>query len=377
MGLIAMIIGKIDFNSRIGWKRLVLSALVSMVVCTIFLGAFAMTAIPDVVETVTPSVEPLPTATPIESEEPDITPGPFEMTEKQTFASVDTIENDLNNENNYIPKLSVENEAYLFLDEQTFLHHGGDVPLTNGELFELIRERFNLVLHSVTDFPASEVNGNSELSSLILDATDIDMEIKQAIATNRISELAGLYDELIQIYQIATTEAPRGEYFLQLGRPYYEKALYMKRVTGNEKNEVFHLCAQAINAYRTSATYERFSGETDADLLYRIAAVYHYLGDTPSLSVEYRIRLYRLAIAYLSVAEECATANDDYYGYISYYKGMVLHKLAIASTNALEANTYLVLARSEYELAPEQRSFNDSLLGDLNHALKDIDYRLG
>lgn len=367
---------KPDKNSK--WKSFVISIFATMTVSVLFFGALAVS------QNSSDSIEPVesvattqtPEPMPEESEGPDNTPGPFEMTEKQSFASVGTIENDSNANSKYVPKLSTENEAYLFLDDQTFLHHGEDISLTDGELYELIHERFFAAYHSVENFSAEKVNGNPELSSLILGATEIDIQIKQAIATNRLSDLAEYYDELLQIYQTATSKAPRGEFFLQLGRPYYEKALYMKRENSKEKDEVFRLCAQAVLAYRTASTYDGTLAETDADLLYRIAAIYHYLGDTPSLQSEYRVRIYRLAIAYLTFASDCATDEDDYYGYIEYYRGMVMHKLAIVTTDSLDANHYLVLAREAYLLALDQRQYNDSLLADLDHAVKDIDYRL-
>lgn len=380
-------VSQINFNNHRRLKPIFVSILITLGLIILVVGAHTMSHDPsnviepndpsNVIESNDPSISmQTPTPTPEETESPDNTPGPFEMTEKQSFTSVGTIESDSNANGKYVPKLSTEEEAYLFLDNQTFLHHGEDVPLTDSELYELIHERYYAAYHSVENFSAEKVNGDPKLSSLILGAEDIDKQIKQAIATNRLSDLAEFYDELLQIYQTAASEAPRGEYFLQLGRPYYEKALYMKRESSKEKDEVFRLCAQAILAYRTSATYNGTLAETDADLLYRIAAIYHYLGDTPALQSEYRVRLYRLAIAYLTFASNIATSEDDYYGYIEYYKGMVLHKLAIVTTDPLDTKRYLESAKEDYLLALDQRQYNDSLLADLDHAVKDIDYRL-
>lgn len=376
--IVALVFGLFKINSGF-LKRFIVSFLLALAFFTLVVGGI-VSKTPSPTESAVPSNSPIPSAIdtpePVESEPPDMTPDPHEMTERQTFASVDQIEDELASKNSYVPQLSDEVETYLFIDSQTSLHRDEDTPLTDSELFELVRERFYTAHHSVQNFSAAKVNSNPELSNLILNGERLDELIKQAIATNRISDLPVYYDDLIEIYSRATTEAPRGEYFLQLGRPYYEKALYMRRETSKEKNEVFYLCAYAINAYRTSSTYEGTSGETDADLLYRIAAAYHYLGDTPAISSSYRVRLYRLAVAYLSLADALSSVEDDYYGYISYYKGMVLHKIAIVTTDSLDSNNYLTSAMDFYSLASSQRTFNESLLADLDHARRDIEYRL-
>lgn len=204
-----------------------------------------------------------------------------------TLATIDQIEEDTKRqETKYIPSLRMEDARHLFIsvseewedntDPQEYMEYilSSLDAYNDTSLKDLISKKYHDTLQSVDNISASVVNRDAEISMLVKQADELDAQIKQAYANNE--PILALYDDLIKCYQQIVERAPRGEFFLQLGRPYEERILFMSRKIDDEKDSVFTCGAEAVSAFRKALTYRGELVETTSDLFYRIAKIYHY-----------------------------------------------------------------------------------------------------
>ena len=96
----------------------------------------------------------------------------------------------------------------------------------------------------------------------------------------------------------------------------------------------------------------------------------------PGLDKTIRKYLYRISIAYLELAAEDEAQDDDYYGYISYYKAMAYHKLAVIDDDTGKKAVYLKQAKENYERADGQQEFSEQIELEFQHAIENVRYRL-
>lgn len=318
-----------------------------------------------------------------------ITPTEITPTEDgMDFLAIDEMEERLKSEDfDYFPALEIRDCRHLFLSfteefpEEEFidileyqpliLEHVKDWNIEKLKTF--INMQFQESYQSVEDFSASAANGSTEIAEHIKRIEELDIEIKLARATNE--RMLPLYEELSKLYLKIIELAPRGEYYIQLARPYEEGILRMRRVKPGEKNAVFLWAANAVAYFRTALTYQDPVGDSISDIFYRIAKIYHYIGDMPGLYLDIRSYCYRVSAAYLELAVERETQDDTYYGYSTYYAAMVYHKLAIITTEPKERLDYLELAEQNYEKADEAYFLDSAAKSEIKHALLDIETR--
>lgn len=309
-----------------------------------------------------------------ETESNDAEPSSNEMNEAVQYSTTEQVEAELNSPHDYTPDLEVTDKDHLFLISEHMTNVFTDINDYSEQVRIFISERYSSYLHQKENFPAKEVNRNPGLSALILSAQEYDLLVKERISTY--DSPVKPYEELINIYQRASEEAPRGEFFLQLARPFSEIILYLPRVQQSEKDRVCTYGAQAIYAYLETLTYQDITMESDADILYRIAAVYHVLGDIKNLDMESKRELYQLAVAFLENSDTISSESDDYYGYIDYYCAMVSHKLGIISETEDQKKFYYDKAKMYYLQAQKNGRFNNVTLSSIESALADVEYRI-
>ena len=296
-----------------------------------------------------------------------------EMEEKLTAEEAD-----------YFPGLEMQDYRHLFFsfteefpeDESIDILEYQSLILEHSEAWSIeklksfINLKFQDSYQKVEDFPAKKANESPEIATLNQRIEKLETDIKLARATNE--PVLPLYDQLADCYREVIGIAPRGEYYIQLARPYEEGILRMRRVTPREKNAVFLRAANAVAYFWTALTYEAPVGDSVSDILYRVAKIYHYAGDTSGLYPEIRSYCYRVSVAYMELAAEQETPNDTYYGYSTYYGAMVYHKLAIITTERKEKMDYLELAEQNYEKADKEYPLDSSAKNEIKHALLDI-----
>lgn len=241
------------------------------------------------------------------------------------------------------------------------------------KLKQFIQRQFQESYQTVEDYPAGTANESGEIAKGILRLEELEGEIHQARAANE--PMLPLYDEVAAIYLEIIDIAPRGEYYIQLARPYEEGILRMTRAVPEEKNAVLQRAANAVACFRTALTYQDPVGDSVQGVFYRIAKIYHYIGDTPGLHPDIRAYFYRVAAAYLTLASELETESDTYYGYYTYYCAMVYHKLAIITTSPKAKLEYLDHAEALYQWVDEAYQLDDTAKNEVKHALSDVDVR--
>lgn len=367
------------------------AAYIALVVLILFVwgGVFVYALLPsrEPVSPEGPAVsDPLPPDPPLDKEATAIEPTEIAPTEDgMNFLSADEMEENLAEASDYFPALKMRDCRHLFLSlteefpeedvaleyQSLILEHTKDWSI--GELKSLITQQFDESYQSVEDFPAVAVNANAEIGALIERIDELESKIKQARATN--GSVLPYYEDLSELYLKVTELAPRGEFYVQLARPYEEGILRMKRVEAKEKNAVFLWAANAVLYFRTAMTYKAPVGDSVSDIFYRIAKVYHYAGDTPGLQPEIRSYFYRVSAAYLGLSAQRETLDDTYYGYSTYYGAMVYHKLAIITPEKKEKMEYLELAEQNYNKADTDYSLDQNAKDEIDHALSDIKTR--
>lgn len=304
------------------------------------------------------------------------------------FVPIDSMEkNQSTDESNYLPVMEMQDYRHLFIsfieefpDPEAFdIHECRTYILENvGEwsvekLKSFIIQQFEESYQTVEDYPAHRARTNADVGEKIISINKLTEAITQARATNE--PTLSLYQECAKLYLEIIDIAPRGEYYLQLARPYEEGILRMRRVEPSEKNAVFLWAANAVVYFRTALTYKASVGASVSDVFYRIAKIYHYIGDTPELHPDIRSYFYRVSAAYMTLAAEREASSDRYYGYSTYYGAMVYHKLAIITVEPDEKWDYLEYAEQSYEKADKDYDLGSKAKEEIKHALADIDTR--
>lgn len=304
------------------------------------------------------------------------------------FIPIDDMEeNQSSDESNYFPVLEMKDCRHLFISfteefyepdtidvrkYRTYIvDHAGDWSIERLKSF--INQQFEESYQSVEDYLSQRANASTQIAEKLTRIDELTDAIKQARATNEptlplYEEYAGLYLEIIDI-------APRGEYYLQLARPYEEGILRMRRTEQSEKNAEFLWAANAVAYFRAALTYKAPVGASVSDVFYRIAKIYHYIGDTPGLHPDIRSYFYRVSVAYMTLATEREVPNDIYYGYSTYYGAMVYHKLGIIAVDPDAKRNYLELAEQNYLKADKDYTLDSKAKEEIKHALADIDTR--
>lgn len=317
---------------------------------------------------------PVPVPEEISPAIPESPPSETEVNEAVQFLTPDQVEQELlTGTNSYLPEIEPLDTQHLFLMSTHMTNLETDAEMRSEQTRLFVYERYKNFLHEKENFSAAAVNGNPELSHLILSAEQYDLLVRERIATY--DSPVEPYEELIRIYEEACAAAPRGEFFLQLARPYSEIILYIPRETQSEKDLLFSYGSQAVHAFLETLTYQNISAESDADILYRIGAVYHTLGDTSGLTQDARLELYQLAGAFLENAASLVTPEDSSYGYAPYYCGVVMHKLAITVSEPTHKLFFLTKAHDYYVSALDVGSFNRVTETAILNALENVEYR--
>ena len=158
--------------------------------------------------------------------------------------------------------------------------------LSDIQLKDKVEKTYKRTCQSIQNFPLEKVYADTIIGNLIEESHKLDDELKLAYANN--DPKIELYSKLAKCYEEMVERAPRGNFYLQLGRPYEEQIVHMGRESDKEKNDVFKSGAKAVATFRSAQTYKGDCGDTDAHLFYRIANIYHYLGDTSNLNIEIR-----------------------------------------------------------------------------------------
>lgn len=390
---IAVAITAIASGFKKSWKALCACILIILGI----LAAIAWYALyPPLDEPESPPDNGSATSLPLPSDpDPDPDPGDtFTITEIDPtrdsigFVGIDDMEKSLSDESDYFPFLEeMQDYRHLFYSfteefptsntvdfheyQAYIIDHTEDWSVEKLKVF--INQRFEESYQSVEDYPAQQANASTEIAENFTRIEELTNAIKQARATNELT--LPLYEEYAELYLAVIDIAPRGEYYLQLARPYEEGILRMMRTVASDKNTMFLWAGNAVACFRTALTYKKPVGASVSDIFYRIAKVYHYIGDTPGLHPAVRSYFYRVSAAYMALAAEREAFSDTYYGYSTYYGAMVYHKLAII-TDALDAKwNYLELAEQNYKKADEDYPLDRKAKDEIKHALLDIDTR--
>ena len=304
------------------------------------------------------------------------------------FVPIDNMEeNQSTDESDYFPTIGMQDCRHLFISFTEEFQDSDMIDIQEYRVYILdrakdwnieklksfINQQFEETYQSVEDYSAQLARGDPNVGKKINDIEALDIAIKQARATNE--PTLSLYQEYADRYLELIDIAPRGEYYLQLARPYEEGILRMRRAETSEKNAVFLWAANAVVYFRTALTYKNPVGDSVSDIFYRIAKIYHYIGDTPGLYPDIRSYFYRVSEAYMTLAAEREVPNDTYYGYSTYYGAMVYHKLAIITAAPDAKRNYLESAEQNYEKADKDYALDDKAKEEIKHALADIDTR--
>lgn len=150
-------------------------------------------------------------------------------------------------------------------------------------------------------------------------------------------------EHIIELREKAYSIGKTRDMALLLARDYYE--LGQASVQCNLKQVAFNSYVKAIGYYRESFKMMNEEGIYEHgvyDITYKLAEVYHSMGDIPYLQTEVRQDAYLMALAYYQIS--CSKNNDKMLSY--YYSGMVGHKLGLIPGESRYA--YLLDAENSY-----------------------------
>lgn len=265
------------------------------------------------------------------------------VTISASFLEPSDIEKELlNNEMNYIPVINESIVYDVFELSNKIRSDITDVAEYSFLSYGIIEEKVDSYLHTDEGYSDEMLNTNKEVGNLLKQANEINERI-------RIHETVSDYLSLMSIYEKAFKLAPCSSISLQLARPYEGIILILPIFSTNDCNKIFEYGLKAIDHFSKTLSYKIIRGSSDSDILYRIAKIYHNLGDLPNLKLDLRKELYMISSAYyeLSISNE---ENSDGYTYQkSYYCAMVNHKLGVIS--GADNYFYLDKALKYYEKA--------------------------
>jgi hypothetical protein len=156
------------------------------------------------------------------------------------------------------------------------------------------------------------------------------------------------YDYLkqIELYSKAFVLAPCSLISLQLARPYEEIILKYPRNNESDFNDIFNYGTYGIKYFIQTMSYNEVATYI-GDLLYRIAKIYHFLGDIPNLDIELRKELYITSCSYFELSFKYEDEDNKYKNFNEYYCAMVNHKLGVISDK--DNYLYLINALKYYD----------------------------
>lgn len=271
-----------------------------------------------------------------ESETKDM---PKEITTSVRFRSPNEIEKELENEVPYFPKLSNDENQTLFFLDQTIIADICDVSDYYTKSISILEERINDISESDIGYDISKLNGNEEVTKLLEEANDLEIIIKKSGTTYE-------YLRQIELYSKAFVLAPCSLISLQLARPYEEIILKYPRTSESDFNDIFNYGTYGIKYFIQTISYNEVATYI-GDLLYRIAKIYHFLGDIPNLDIELRKELYITSCSYFELSFKYEDENNKYKNFNDYYCAMVNHKLGVISGK--DNYFYLINALKYYD----------------------------
>lgn len=290
-----------------------------------------------------------------------------EITTSVSFSTPTQIENELQNQEVYVPTIDEEIlESICFL-KGIFRADIPDIKEYTSKLVDVVKEKVESYIHTEEGYPVESLNSNKEIGKLVQQALEIDKLLKKEYTVEN-------HKKLIDIYSQAFTIASCSSISLQLSRPYEEIILIHPRNNYEDCNQIFVYGAKGIEYFIQTLSYQTINHSTDSDILYRIAKIYHYLGDLPNLKLEIRSELYQIACAYYELSILYQSDNDLYNIHKPYYCAMVYHKLGVIS----DQNNYFYLDRALkfYDQSLSYKSISNSMYSDSNKFAAEVCNRL-
>lgn len=273
----------------------------------------------------------------------------------------------INEDNLYIPDVSDKIINKILFLSPTF---HADIPHINeyySKAVEIVKEKIEIILHIEDGYPASELNGNIEVTRLLEEANEIDLLVKK---DNNVENNIKLIDKYHEAYELA----PCSRISLQLARPYEEIILIYPRNSYGECNRIIEYGAEGIELFLQTLAYKEMSQSTDGDIIYRIAKIYHCLGDLPNLDIKYRTEMYQISSTYFELSIKLKDEDDQYNAYKPYYAAMVNHKLGVISNE--DNDFYLQRALDFYQQSLLYHDIKEQMSYDANSYSAEICYRL-
>lgn len=291
-----------------------------------------------------------------------------ETTTSVRYITPHQLENEfMREDNSYIPNVSDKIINKILFLRSTF---HADIPHINeyySKSVEIVKEKIQIILHIEEGYPTSELNGNIEVTRLLEEANEIDQLVKK---DNTVENNIKLMSKFHEAYALA----PCSRISLQLARPYEEIILIYPRNSYGECNQIIEYGAAGIELFLQTLAYKEMSQSTDGDIIYRIAKIYHCLGDLPNLDIKYRTEMYQISSAYFELSISLKDENDKYNAYKPYYAAMVNHKLGVISKE--DNDFYLRRALDFYQQSLLYNDTKEQMSYDANSYSSEICYRL-
>lgn len=290
-----------------------------------------------------------------------------DTTNSVRYITPSQLEHELKSEMSYIPNVSDKIMNRIMLLSATFNAEIPNIDEYYSKSAEIVNEKVQIALHIEDGYPVSELNGNLTVTQLLEQANEIDLLIKKnSTVENNI--------ELMNNYQEAYKLAPCSKISLQLARPYEEIILIHPRRTYEECDKIIEYGAKGIEYFLQTLAYKTYSSSTDGDIVYRIAKIYHCLGDLPNLDVKYRTEMYQISSAYFELSISLKDEEDSYNAHKPYYAAMVNHKLGVISNE--DNYFYLKRALDHYQNTLFYDSIKEQMKSDVYNYSAEICNRL-
>lgn len=287
-----------------------------------------------------------------------------EITTSLGFRKPLEIEEELENTSSYYPNVNEGLlKSILFLDE-AFIINITDVNEYYLKCIGVVENKILNFVNSEQGYDVSQLNYNKEVSDLLQEAEKTDVILKKEKTIENYNNLKSLFLKAFEL-------APCGIISLQLARPYEEVILIYPRETYNDFNKIFENGIFGIKYFIQAISFDyNFSF---GDVLYRIAKIYHFLGDIPNLDIVLRAELYQTSCAYFELSIKYEEYEDEYKNYNEYYCAMVNHKLGIISNK--DNYFYLNKALEHYNNASNE-VLNKQTKNDINFYSVEVCYRI-
>lgn len=291
-----------------------------------------------------------------------------ETTISVRYITPSQLENEfMNEDNSYISNVSDKIINKLLFLSSTFYADISNISKYYSKSVEIAREKINIALHIEDGYPISELNGNQEVTQLLEKANVIDLLVKK---DNTIENNIKLKDKYHEAYELA----PCSIISLQLARPYEEIILIYPRNSYGECDRIIEFGAKGIEIFLQTLAFKEKSQSTDGDIIYRIAKIYHCLGDLPNLDIKYRTEMYQISSAYFELSIFLKDEDDEYNAHKPYYAAMVNHKLGVISNE--DNSFYLRRALDFYQQSLLYNEIKEQMASDANGYSAEICYRL-